>query len=323
MPKISIITTTYKHKDFIKYTIESILSQTFRDWELLIWDDSPDDLTWNIIENYVKKYPDKIKAWHHFPNKWIVDNMNFLLEKVSSESKYIAFLEWDDMFTPDNLEEKVEIFNKYPDIKLIYSDLSFINAKNEIILESFFKQRNIKNYQNKIIDKNSFILSPAWPIASWSTSMIEKDTLNKYKIISLEPENKKYSVSDYDLYFKVATENKVYWINKTLTLYRRHFWNLSWSNWWTSDDLDKLIDYYYHNSLITSKIYKNKKSWTKIVSAIFDLEIWNKKFALKNLKNSLKYNFLSFPTYKLAIIFFLIMPNFFNKIILRKLIKRW
>jgi len=115
--------------------------------------------------------------------------------------------------------------------------------------------------------------------------MIRKDILEKYKIISLEPENKKYSVSDYDLYFRISTENKIFWIKKLLTLYRRHSWNLSWSNWWTSDDLDKLIDYYYENNLISKNIYNNKKSWTKIVSAIFDLEIWNKKMPLNIIKN--------------------------------------
>ena len=69
MPKVSIITTTYKHQDFIAQTIESVLAQTFTDRELLIGDDSPDDATWNIIQDYVKRYPEKIKARHHNPNK--------------------------------------------------------------------------------------------------------------------------------------------------------------------------------------------------------------------------------------------------------------
>jgi len=93
MPKISIITTTYKHQDFIAQTIESVLAQTYTDWELLIGDDSPDNATWDIIQKYVDKYPDKIKAWHHSPNKGIVDNMNFLIEEASDESDYISFLE--------------------------------------------------------------------------------------------------------------------------------------------------------------------------------------------------------------------------------------
>jgi glycosyltransferase involved in cell wall biosynthesis len=69
MPKVSIITTTYKHEKFVQDTIESLLAQTFTDWELLIGDDSPDDATWKIIEHYTEKYPNKIKGWHHSPNK--------------------------------------------------------------------------------------------------------------------------------------------------------------------------------------------------------------------------------------------------------------
>lgn len=65
----SIITTTYRHEKYIRETIESVLSQSFDSWELLIGDDSPDDATWEIIEEYVKQYPDKIRAWHHAPNK--------------------------------------------------------------------------------------------------------------------------------------------------------------------------------------------------------------------------------------------------------------
>ncbi len=322
MSKISIITTTYNHKDFIKDTIESIINQSFSDRELLIWDDSPDNKTWDIIQSYVKKYPNKIKAWHHQPNKWIVDNINFLLKMVDKKSEYISFLEWDDMFVSDNLEKKLKIFYQYKNIALVYSDLSFIDKNNHIILKSFFDRRNIPFFQNEIISIQKFILQPAWPIASWSTCMIKKTVLEKYNVISLEPSNKKYSVSDYDLYFRVSSENKVFGIKESLTLYRRHQWNLSWSNWWTSDDLEKLIDYYYKQKIINISLYGKKKSWTNIVSVIFALEAWNKKSALKKYIKSFKYWFLSYPLFKIAILWFFILPTVINRKILNFFIKR-
>ena len=93
MPTISIITTTYKHSAFIADTIESILAQSYTDWELLIGDDSPDDATWKIIETYVAKYPDRIHAWHHTPNKGIVENMKFLVHQTSDQTQILSFLE--------------------------------------------------------------------------------------------------------------------------------------------------------------------------------------------------------------------------------------
>lgn len=129
MSKVSIITTTYKHQDFIAQTIDSILGQTFADWELLIGDDSPDNATWDIIQQYVSRYPDKIKAWHHSPNKGIISNMNSLLSQVSPESEYIAFLEGDDIYLPENLERKLKIFEQYPEVSLVYNNLDFIDVE--------------------------------------------------------------------------------------------------------------------------------------------------------------------------------------------------
>lgn len=67
MPLISIITTTYKHEKFITETIESILSQTFMDWELLIGDDNSPDSTYEIALKYAEK-DSRIKVWKHPEN---------------------------------------------------------------------------------------------------------------------------------------------------------------------------------------------------------------------------------------------------------------
>jgi glycosyltransferase involved in cell wall biosynthesis len=69
MSKFSIITTTYRHEKYIRSTIQSIIDQTSSDWELYIGDDSPDFLTWNVISEFVEKYPDKIHAWKHEESK--------------------------------------------------------------------------------------------------------------------------------------------------------------------------------------------------------------------------------------------------------------
>lgn len=112
MPLISIIHTTYRQEKFTRSALDSILAQTFNDWEILIGDDSPDNVTWEIVQEYVAQYPAKIRAWHHYPNKGLAENMKFLLKQVNPESEYISFLEGDDMYAPDNLEEKMKIFER-------------------------------------------------------------------------------------------------------------------------------------------------------------------------------------------------------------------
>ena len=144
MPRFSIITTAYKHEKFIAATIESITAQSFTDWELLIWDDSPDEETWKVIGSYTKKYPNRIRAWHHSPNKGIVENMNFLISQVSEDSEYIAFLEWDDTYTIDALEKKYATFQVHHDVWLVYSDMDFMNAAGDVTLYGLLKSQKTK-----------------------------------------------------------------------------------------------------------------------------------------------------------------------------------
>ncbi len=130
MPKVAIITTTYKHEKFIQETIDSVLAQTFTDWELLIGDDSPDDATWNIIQRYTREYPEKIRAWHHSLNKGIVSNMNFLLDQTSSDVQYFSFLEGDDVYRPTKIAKCMEIFEKNKNIGCVYTNFSSIGENS-------------------------------------------------------------------------------------------------------------------------------------------------------------------------------------------------
>ncbi|MDD2693544.1 MAG: glycosyltransferase [Candidatus Gracilibacteria bacterium] len=321
MPKVSIITTTYNHEKFIAQTIESVLSQTFTDWELLIGDDSPSDASWKIIAEYTKKYPEKIHAWHHSPNKGIVGNTNFLLEHISEESEFVAFLEGDDLYTPDNLEKKLEVFRKYREVQLVYSDLSFIDGQDTVILESFFHYRGVPFFQNEMISVNDFILLPAGPIASWSTGMVRRTMIEKYPVVA-RWEDKRYSIADYDFYFQVATANQVYGIDEPLTQYRRHGGNLSGANGGTSGDLGRWIDLVFREGQIPETVYKTKKSWLSITFAIFALEHGQKKEAWKYFLDACKFHPFYKLHYKIGILGFLVIPAFLGKKILRTLIRR-
>ncbi len=322
MPLISIITTTYNHQDFIADTIQSILDQSISERELLIGDDSPGDETWEIVQKYVKKYPDKIKAWHHSPNKWIVDNMNFLIQKTSKESEYIAFLEGDDLREKDCLKNKLAIFDKYPKVQLVYNNLDFIDRHNNIIQKDIFGFRKIKTYQNTKISPDMYISANVWPIISWSTAMVTRSMIDKYSITSLHPNNKAYSVSDYDFYFKVATNYPIYYIDKSLTLYRRHQSNLSGSNPKLMDELSDLITLYHKQKYISDSVFSQKMSHNKLIQSIIYLENKNRKKSFEYRKKSLSYNFFDHFIMKIAVLKLICLPLFVSKFVFSKLIKR-
>lgn len=322
MSLISIIITTYNHKEFIWYTIQSILDQSISERELLIGDDSSGDETWEVVQKYVKKYPDKIKAWHHSPNKWIVDNMNFLIQGTSKESEYVAFLEGDDLREKDYLKNKLAIFDKYTKVQLVYNNLDFIDRHNNIIQKDIFGFRKIKTYQNTKISPDMYISANVWPIISWSTAMVTKSMIDKYPIISLHPENKSYGVSDYDFYFKVVTNYPIYYIDKSLTLYRRHQSNLSGSNPELMDELSDLITLYHKQKHISDSVFSQKMSHNKLIQSIIYLENKNRKKSFEYRKKSLSYNFLDHFIMKIAVLKLIWLPLFVSKFVFSKLIKR-
>jgi len=320
MPKISIITTTYKHQDFIEETIKSVLSQTYTDWELLIWDDSPDDKTWQIIQKYVKKYPDKIKVWHHSINKGIVENMNFLIDKSDKNSKYIAFLEWDDLFTNNNLEEKINIFNKYKDVKLVYNNLDFIDWKWNIFYKNFLKK--VPFYlKNEILSKNNFIKYETF-YGSYSSLIIDKKVLEKEKIVNINKKDKLFTVSDWDLFFRISNKYNCYWIEKSLTLYRRYENNVSWNTLKLFNDLELQVNYYLKNNFISKELFNYKLAFIYLLKSVSYLEKYDRKNSLKLLFKAIKLNYLSNLIYKIWILILNLLPKFLIKKVLKIIIKR-
>ena len=288
MPKISIITTTYKHQDFIAHTIKSVLSQTYIDRELLIGDDSPDDTTWEIIQEYVHKYPDKIKARHHKPNKGIVDNMNFLIDQADSQSEYISFLEWDDMYTSDNLQEKMKVFEQYPDVSLVYSDLQTINKNwdyiNHVITQNVIRS-DIDNIYHFSIDPNN--------VFSRSNCIVKKNILKNIKPRNVTW-NKSYSVSDWDFYVNVLSKYKYKIIWQKLFYYRIHTNNISFQENSIAKDIHSLISFYFKSDIrkINKLVWYAIKNYNQIrlswfVKVIITFFLWWKNI---NKMIEIRYN---------------------------------
>ncbi len=225
MPLISIIHTTYKQEKFTRSALDSIIAQSFTDWEILIGDDSPDDASWEIIQEYVARYPNKIRAWHHSPNKGLAENMKFLIKQANPESQYISFLEGDDMYTPNNLEEKMKIFEKYHDVWVVTTGVSFCDHTNKtkeilsISTPEFFQKEGKKKYTI-----GGMIMWIQTPIRSFGNVIFKKELLRYTENIDLEEYNgdKMFIPFDFVFWLNIFPETIVYHTKKKLLIYRFH-----------------------------------------------------------------------------------------------------
>jgi glycosyltransferase involved in cell wall biosynthesis len=148
-PLVSIISPTYNHEKFIAECIESVLAQTYSNWEMIIIDDGSTDNTFSIAKKYAEKDL-RIKA---FTQKNIGifrlgESYNFALQQ--SKGKYIAILECDDVWIPNKLKIQVDVLEQNPQCVLSWGKayLSSIDLLSNYYLAP---QEDLEVFYNKPI----------------------------------------------------------------------------------------------------------------------------------------------------------------------------
>lgn len=102
---ISIITPIYNSESYVKSTIDSVLLQSYKDWEMIIIDDHSSDNTYQVAINYAKS-DKRIRVYQNTRNNGAAITRNRAVE--IAEGKYIAFLDGDDLWLPQKLETQLE-----------------------------------------------------------------------------------------------------------------------------------------------------------------------------------------------------------------------
>ena len=113
--KVSVAIPTYNRAHYICETIDSVLVQTYKDYEIIVVDDGSTDNTREIL----KRYGGKIKYFYQ-ANQGQASAWNYAVSQSSGE--YIAFLDDDDLWFPEKLERQVEVLDKNPDLGFVCSE---------------------------------------------------------------------------------------------------------------------------------------------------------------------------------------------------------
>ncbi|HZH95582.1 MAG TPA: glycosyltransferase [Flavisolibacter sp.] len=121
LPLVSIITPFLNTEKFFEECIESVLSQTYHNWELFLIDDGSFDGSTEIARSYAAKFPDQIFYLEHpqHQNRGASASRNLGIQ--TSTGKYIAFLDSDDIYLPRKLEDQVVLLNAQPRAGMLYS----------------------------------------------------------------------------------------------------------------------------------------------------------------------------------------------------------
>ena len=199
-PLISVILPYFKKKKFIKNTINSIIKQSYRNFELILIYDDPDK---SDLE-YVKKILKNIRR-----KKIIINNTNIgaglsrNLGILKAKGKYISFIDSDDIWKKDKLNNQL-LFMLNNKIEFCFTSYSIINKKNSVI--KFIKAKKNINYEDLI--KSCDI--------GLSTVMLKKKLLKKTKFTKITTKE------DYILWLKLSKKNiKMVGLDQKLVLWRK------------------------------------------------------------------------------------------------------
>jgi glycosyltransferase involved in cell wall biosynthesis len=145
MPLISVIIPAYNNEKTIRETIESVLNQSFRDWEIIIINDCSTDSTLEIISSI---QDDRIKVFS-YPNAGVSVSRNrgFYLSK----GEFIAFLDADDLWTPDKLESQLKALQANPQAAIAYSWIDRIDESGKFVTKGNYKNFSGNIYPHLIV----------------------------------------------------------------------------------------------------------------------------------------------------------------------------
>ena len=177
MNRISILLSTYNGGKYLKEQLDSILSQSFNDFKVLVRDDGSTDNTVAILKEYEKMYPTKINLIKDDGGN-LRSTRSFMRLLENSDSEYVMFCDQDDVWLPEKVERTlkkiIEMKQEFGDIPLlVHTDLVVVDENLSIINNSFFNFQKIDPYKDSF---NNLLMQN---VITGCTVMINKELVLK------------------------------------------------------------------------------------------------------------------------------------------------
>lgn len=200
IPKISVIMSVYNGHKYINESIESILTQNFKEFEFLIMDDASNDNSYYILERYAKT-DKRIKLFRNKKNSGLTKSLNFLIKQA--RGLVIARMDSDDISLQGRLLKEYEFLKENRNTFLVGTRIYHIDSKGKIL-------------SNPVLPINSFEISEMLPIINciYHPTIMFRNKGYKYR-------EKFLYAQDYDFYLNLLSlGNNFYNLEKTLLSYR-------------------------------------------------------------------------------------------------------
>jgi glycosyltransferase involved in cell wall biosynthesis len=203
MPRVSVIIPVYNPGEYLKLAVESVIAQTYTDWEIVLIDDgSPEDFS-----DVVTLHPAIRLLRQANQGQSIARNLGIL----NSSSDYIAFLDQDDLWHPAKLEKQMAYFAAHPEIGFCHTEFDLIDAEGAFVQKGFAEP--IDGYEDLLRGCRMMNCTVVMKRNLFSNSGLLRDTYR--------------GVQDYDQWLRVARYHTLGYLPECLASWRVHGNNFS------------------------------------------------------------------------------------------------
>ncbi len=204
MPAISVILPVYNGEKFVRSAIESILNQTFPDFELILIDDGSTDQTGEIIQSI---QDERIQLVEHTQNQGLISSLNQGIALARGE--YVARMDADDISLPDRFERQVEFLRAHPRVGVLGNQVRFLNEN----LEQVVWEYHFPSSHTEI----------AWKMMFMNVIPHPAVIVRRELLIEASGYNPEYATAeDYELWTRLILQTEFANLDEVLLLYRRH-----------------------------------------------------------------------------------------------------
>ena len=222
-PLATIMIPTFNRPHYFKLALESALNQTYRNIEVVVSDNSTEDDTEKLMQEYLAKDP-RIKYFRH-KDFTANDNWNFCRKYNNPKAEYLNWLMDDDLFYPRKLEVMVEIYRNNPDISLVTSVRDVIDVDGRVVPMRMPQPAALNKTMKVSGDEAGRMMFHTGKnyIGEPTTVLIRKKFLRNNDMCWTEEEDGFYSLVDISTWCQLLTQGNLLWIqDQPLSAFRRH-----------------------------------------------------------------------------------------------------
>lgn len=252
-PLISIILPVYNASPYLPQCLNSVLSQTYQNWELIAVDDASTDNSLDILNSYAQK-DSRLKILSHTPNQGIAPTLNQALKHA--QGQFIARLDADDVMYPNRLQKQLNYLSNHPHTVVVGGQCNLIDTQDNLIGQKTFPLTHQKIYQL------AFLRSPLQHPAIMINKNLLPDNFTWYHQNQVPAE-------DLDLYFRLFQYGRAANLPDTIIQYRQNPQGLS-----LKDPLQTYLAAYQIRRQAIKKYHYQPRFTTRLLQAFISLTIF-------------------------------------------------